>query len=87
MKDQLNVAIIGAGNMAAEHARAFADIPQVCLAGVHSRTRARAEALAEKYSIAGVYDSVDDLYRATRADLVIVTVFELSMKAVARACL
>ena len=74
------IAFIGAGNMAREHIRAFADVPGVMLAGIHSRTRARAEELAAEYQVAGVYDSVAELYEQTRAELVVVTVFEIDRK-------
>lgn len=80
------VAIIGAGYTAREHARAFAAVPCVRLAGNHSRTRARAEALAREFHCAGVYDTIAALYAGTQADLVVVTVNELSMRAVATAC-
>lgn len=72
--------------MAREHIRAFADIPGVVLAGIHSRTRSRAEALAAEFGIATVCDDIAGLYEATQADLVVVTVTELSMAAVAKAC-
>ncbi len=85
-REQVEVAIIGAGNMAREHARAFADVPEVRLAGIHSRTRSRAEALAAEFMIGGVYDSIGSLYEKTRADLVVVTVFELAMNSVTKAC-
>ena len=64
MDDKTNcqVAIIGAGYMAREHIRAFADVPEVTIAGIHSRTRERAEALAGEYSIGVVCDSVAELY-------------------------
>jgi len=80
------VAIVGAGNMAREHARAFASVPGVTLAGIHSRTRSRAESLAKEFGIAGVYDSVSELYERTRANLVVVTVFETAMNSVSKAC-
>ena len=83
----VRVAIVGAGKMAREHARAFKAIPGVVLAGIHSRTRARAEALAFELGIPRVYDSLAELHEATRADLAVVTVFEAAMKAVALACL
>jgi len=86
MAETCKVAIIGAGYMAREHARAFADVPGVQLAGIHSRTRARAEALAKEVGIPLVCDSVRELYERTRADLVVVTVVELAMNAVSRAC-
>lgn len=78
------VAFVGAGYMTREHVRAFADVPGVRLTGIHSRTRTRAEALAAELGIAGVYDSVDELYRATAADLVVVSVPELAANAVSR---
>lgn len=80
------VAIVGAGNMAREHIRAFADVPGVTIAGLHSRSRARAESLALEFRIPSVYDSVNELYQGTRADLVVVTVSETSMNPVSRNC-
>ena len=89
MKDQstLSIALVGAGSMAGEHARAFASLPGVKLAGITSRTRARAEALAQQHGIAVVADSVQELHERTQADLVIVTVPELSANAVAKEAL
>ena len=76
------VAIIGAGTMAREHMRAFQDIPDVQVAGIHSRTRSRAEALAAEFGVPMVSDSVDALYESTKADLVLVAVPELSTRGV-----
>jgi predicted dehydrogenase len=83
---QIKVALVGAGYMATEHAKAFDGLPGVKLVGIYSRTRDRADLLAEKYSGMIVCDSVTDLYEKTQADLVIVTVKELSMGAVAKEC-
>ena len=80
------MAIVGAGNMAREHIRAFADVPGVTIAGIHSRTRSRADTLAAEYGVPGVYDSVAELYEKTRADLVVVTVPETAMNPVSRTC-
>lgn len=80
------VAIVGAGSMAREHLRAFADVPGVVLSGIHSRTRARASALAEEFGLQMACDSIEELFEKTAADLVIVTVPELSMNSVSRAC-
>lgn len=85
MPSTLKVAFVGAGYMAAEHARAFASLPDVEIAGFYSRTRERAEKLAASYG-ARVCDSVSDLYKQTSADLVVVTVVELSMAEVASEC-
>lgn len=80
MTEQTRIAFIGAGNMAREHARAFKDIEGVVLAGIFSRTRARAEALAAEFGILGVFDSTEELYLKTRADLVVISVPELSVR-------
>ncbi len=77
--NKVKLAIVGAGLMAQEHLKAFADIPEVELTGICSRTRARAEVLALAHGIDTVYDSIDEMYRATRADLVLVAVPELSV--------
>jgi hypothetical protein len=84
--DLCKVAIIGAGYTAREHIHAFADVPGVRLAGIHSRTRSKAETLAKEYTIPHVCDSVDELYEKTKADLVVVTVVEMSMRPVCEAC-
>lgn len=81
-----NVAIVGAGNMAREHIRAFKDVPGVNLVGIHSRTRSKAKALADEFQIDAVYDSIKELYTKTCADLVVIAVFELAMNSVSKAC-
>lgn len=83
----LRVAIVGAGNMAREHARAFAAVPGVTVAGIHSRTRARAESLASELGITHVCDSIEELHGRADAGLAVVTVPEPAMKAVALASL
>lgn len=80
------VAFVGAGSMAREHLRAFADVPGVGLAGIHSRTRQRAESLASEFCIAHVCESVDELYERTSANLVVVCVPELATNTVACRC-
>ena len=85
MPSALKVAFVGAGYMATEHMRAFASLPDVEIAGICSRTRERAEKLAAPYG-ARVCDSVSDLYAKTGADLVVVTVVELSMAEIASEC-
>ena len=85
-QETCTVAIVGAGNMGREHIRAFADVPGVTIAGIHSRTRSRAEALATEFGVPGVYDSVPELYERTQAELVVVAVPETAMNPVSRAC-
>ncbi|MDB5866711.1 MAG: Oxidoreductase [Betaproteobacteria bacterium] len=86
MNEELGVAIIGAGYMAQEHARAFAGMDGVRLSAVFSRSPARASALAAAYPGMLVCNSVKGLWEQSRADLVVVTVNELAMLEVAKAC-
>lgn len=80
------VAIVGAGYMSREHIRAFQDVHAVEISGIHSRSRARAEALAKEFHLPMVCDSISELYEKTAADLVVVSVPELSANAVCVAC-
>jgi predicted dehydrogenase len=80
------VAIVGAGYMAREHIRAFQDVRGVEITGIHSRTRSRAEALAQEFHVPNVCDSIAELYTKSAADLVVVSVPELSVNEVSCAC-
>ncbi|MDP3541430.1 MAG: Gfo/Idh/MocA family oxidoreductase [Elusimicrobiota bacterium] len=86
MSEACAVALIGAGYTAKEHAKAFAAVPGVRLAGIFSRTRARAVALAAERGIPEICGSVDELYEKTKAALVVVTVNETSMLEIGLAC-
>ena len=81
------VALIGAGAMANEHARAFADIPGVTLAGVFSRTREKAEQFAHKFQIPEVCESAAELYERTKADLVVLAISPVHTKEIGLQCL
>lgn len=81
-----SVGFVGAGYMSREHARAFASIDGVRLAGITSRTRERAEALAADVGIESVFSSIAEMYEAQRPDLVVVAVPELSMHSAALEC-
>lgn len=80
------VAFVGAGSMTREHVRAFADVPGVVLSGIHSRTRERAEGLAAEFGVADVFDSIEEMYERTGADLVVVSVPELAAREVCLRC-
>lgn len=80
---EVSIAIVGAGGMAREHAKAFVSLPGVTVTGLTSRTRAKADALAAELGIPLVSDSIDDLQTQTNADLVVITVPELSANPVA----
>ena len=85
MSRKWKIAIVGAGYMAEEHARALASLPNSEIVGVCSRTRARAEALASIHGTR-VFDSIGAMYRETEADAVVAAVNELSMPEVSAAC-
>lgn len=81
------VAFVGAGSMIREHIRAFADVDGAELAGITNRTRARAELLATEFALPHVCDTIDELWDRTRADLVVMAVYEPAIKDVALRCL
>ena len=81
-EDQIRIAIIGAGYMAEEHIRAFQDIEDVVIAGIHSRTLSKAEDVAKKFAIEHVCDSIAELFIVTQAHLVIIAVPELEVRGV-----
>jgi len=72
--------------MSREHIRAFQDVPGVEIAGIHSRTRSRAEALAREFHLPNVCSSVEELFKKSAADLVVVSVSELSANEICCAC-
>ncbi len=79
------IAIVGAGGMAHEHARAFASLPGVQVVGFCGRTRARVEALAQSHGVVA-FDSIAAMQARTGAHAVVVAVNELSMERVCREC-
>jgi predicted dehydrogenase len=79
LNSKIKIAFIGSGNMAREHAKAFADIKDVEICGFFSRTRLKSEILAAQYN-SQVFDSIKELYEKTHADLVIITVPILAVR-------
>jgi len=77
--NEVRVAIVGAGYMATEHAKAFSRLPGVHLAGITSRTLARAARLADNHTSLQVFDSIEEMHAHTQADLVVVCVRELDL--------
>lgn len=77
--NEVRVAIVGAGYMATEHAKAFSRLPGVHLAGITSRTLARAARLADNHPSLQVFDSIEEMHARTQADLVVVCVRELDL--------
>jgi predicted dehydrogenase len=84
--DQVRVAIVGAGLMAREHARAFRATQGTELVAIHSRTREKAEQVAAEHGIPQVAASIAEM-AAAGANLVIVAVPELAAKDIIGSCL
>jgi predicted dehydrogenase len=70
----IRVAVVGAGATAREHLRAFRDVPGVELAGICSRSRSKAEAIAAEFGLPAVCQSLGDLAAQARPDLVVIAV-------------
>ena len=68
--------------MTVEHIKAFADHPYTDIAGIFSRTKDRALKIASNYQTTIVADSIAQLYNATKAELVVISVPELSVREV-----
>ena len=82
IEKKYKVAFIGAGYMTLEHIKAFKSINTVELSGIYSKTFSRAKSLAKQFGIKEVCKSIDDLYESTNADIVVISVPELSTKEV-----
>lgn len=85
MTKKCRVAMIGAGGMAREHLRAFADLDNVEFAGITSRTRSKAEKLAEEFGIPAVVEDIAEL-AALKPNLAVVAASADQMDKVVRAC-
>ncbi len=77
------IALVGAGGMIAEHARAFGSQPNVELVGIYNRTKAKAETIADESAIPVVSDDLDLMLASSRPDLVVMAVYEPAILEVA----
>ena len=72
MAEMLHVGILGAGSAAEGHAAAYSQLPDVEVTALWNRTRARAEALAEKlrHPTLKVYDNWQELITRGHCDVI-----------------
>lgn len=84
---ELRLGIVGAGKIALQHCQVLQAVRGVRIAGIASRTRARAEQLAQDSGAEGVYDDVRALVREARPDALLVLVSAAAMFEVALECL
>ena len=82
MRRKFKIAFIGAGNMAKAHIRVFNKIESVQLIGIYSRTKKKAEKICNQYKSLKYYNSISDLYKKNKPDLVVITVSVESIKKV-----
>ena len=68
------IAILGAGVVASWYLDIFKTYKNILIVGIASRTREKAEKLKYQYNIKNVFSDVDELYKKTKADIVISTV-------------
>lgn len=78
----IKVAIIGAGNMAKEHLKAFTAIDDVNVVGIFSRSIEKCDVIIKQYPGIQVCNSISDLYLQNKPDLVVIAVSELSTESV-----
>ena len=84
MADPVRIALIGAGHIAREHLNVLRSMPDLQLAGIASRTRAKAESLASEFGIAMVTDRASELLEQARPDGVMILVSADQVASVAR---
>ena len=72
MADLVRWGILGTGKIARAFAEALKDVPDAVLAGVASRSRAKADAFAGEFGGAAAYGSYEELVAAPEIDLVYV---------------
>ena len=70
MKKNLRFAIVGTGFWANYQIAAWKELDGVELVAVHDRTRAKAEAMADKFKVPKVYDRVEELFEKEQPDFV-----------------
>jgi predicted dehydrogenase len=74
---KFKIAVVGAGNMASEHVKAFTDIADVELIAIASRGIESAKALAQKNNITYAYTSLSEMYQKHQPDGLVIAVPEL----------
>jgi predicted dehydrogenase len=83
----IRVGLIGAGLIARQHLLALAKTPEFVPVGIASRTRAKAQALADEFGLPLVADTPAELVDAARPDALMVLVSPQAMAPVTLQCL
>ena len=69
-KETLRGVGIGAGYFSHYQYEAWNRIPEVQITGIYNRTRAKAEAIGEKYNIGHVYNDIEEMLDCEQPDFV-----------------
>jgi predicted dehydrogenase len=83
----MKIAIVGCGKIADQHVQAIERIGESTVVAVCDREALMAEQLAERFGIAGCYDSVDAMLQAASPDVVHITTPPQSHVELASTCL
>lgn len=79
----LQLAVVGAGRIATRHLEVLREMPAVSVAAICSRTRTKAEKLAQEFGIRTVADDMGSLVRQARPDALLILVSAASAYPVA----
>jgi len=71
---EIRLGIIGAGNIAAKHLEVIQNIKDLSAVGITSRTKGKAENLANKFGIPTIYDHTEQLIEQCRPDALLILV-------------
>lgn len=86
-KDDVRLGVVGAGNIAVKHLEALQAVQGARVVGITSRTKAKAEEIASRFSIPCVALDLESLLRDARPDALLLLVSGSSTYSVARAAL
>ncbi len=78
----VRIGIVGAGWVAREHLKVMKVLADVTPVGIYSRTRAKADALAQEFGIEACYDTLDQLMSQAKPDALMLCVSENQMREV-----
>jgi D-apiose dehydrogenase len=67
---ELRFAVLGAGFWSHYQLAAWREVKGACCVAIFNRTRAKAEALAQKFGVPAVYDDAENLFRSEQLDFV-----------------
>jgi len=74
--EKVRVGIVGAGNMACKHLQAISAIDNIEAVGIFSRTKSKAQQIANEYGIKVCVDSLEELVSKSKPDALMILVSE-----------